>query len=112
MGPARQTEYVDFQVFDDAVDEAEEGFIIVLDADEPTNISQVAFTWGLRTTLVRITDDDRKQYNVTKHLKCYINPYTLPMQHSTLGSLKWYIRMMKNVMKVCSTSHTEQHQAM
>ena len=58
-GPTSQT--VNFTVFDDAVDEAQEGFIIVLDADEPTNSSQVFFTRNLRTTLGRIDDNDRKQ---------------------------------------------------
>ena len=61
-----------FPVLDDAVDEAQEGFIIVLDADEPLTMrSEVAFTRSLRTTLARINDDDRKQYNCTHNdLKC------------------------------------------
>ena len=50
---------VGFPVFDDVVDEDSEGFIIVLDVDrELTNVA-VAFTPNLRTTLGRISDDDR-----------------------------------------------------
>ena len=52
---------VNFPVFDDNVDEAAEGFIIVLDTEEPTKSSQVTFTSGLRTTLGRIYDNNRKQ---------------------------------------------------
>ena len=60
-GPVSQSQTVNFPVFDDAVDEAPEGFIIVLDADEPLTMrSQVAFTRNLRTTLGRINDNDRK----------------------------------------------------
>ena len=60
-GPVSRSQTVNFPVFDDAVHEAPEGFIIVLDADEPLTMrSQVAFTRNLRTTLVRINDDDRK----------------------------------------------------
>ena len=62
QGPVSQSQIVQFPVFDDAVDEAAEGFIIVLDADEPLTMSnQVAFTSNLRTTLGRIIDNDRKQ---------------------------------------------------
>ena len=61
-GPTMQSQTVDFPVFDDTVDEAREGFIIVLDADEPSTMrSDVAFTRRLRTTLAIIDDDDRKQ---------------------------------------------------
>lgn len=62
-GPGGLTsQTVDFPVFDDVVDEAPEGFIIVLDADEPlTPSSQVLFTRNLRTTLGRINDDDHKK---------------------------------------------------
>ena len=61
-GELRRSITVDFPVFDDDVDEAPEGFIIVLDADEPLTMrSEVAFTENLRTTLGRINDDDRKQ---------------------------------------------------
>ena len=71
-GPTMQSINVFFPVFDDAVDEAQEGFIIVLDADEPLTMrSEVAFTRSLRTTLARINDDDRKEYNCTHNdLKC------------------------------------------
>ena len=71
-GPVSQSINVFFPVFDDAVDEAQEGFIIVLDADEPLTMhSEVAFTRNLRTTLARIKDDDRKEYNCTHNdLKC------------------------------------------
>ena len=61
-GPVSQSQTVDFPVFDDAVDEVVEGFIIVLDADEPLTMSnQVAFIRNLRTALGRIIDNDRKQ---------------------------------------------------
>ena len=59
-GPTSQM--VQFPVFDDAVNEAAEGFIIVLDIDEfQTDRSQISFTENLRTTLGRINDNDRKQ---------------------------------------------------
>ena len=62
-GPVSQCQTVKFPVFDDTVDEATEGFIIVLDADEPLTMSnQVAFTRNLRTTLGRINDNDRRQF--------------------------------------------------
>ena len=50
---------VDFPVFNDAVDEAPEGFIIVLDVDRNLTDVAVAFTPNLRTTLGRINDEDR-----------------------------------------------------
>ena len=60
-GEVKRSITVDFPVFDDVVDEASEGFIIVLDADESMTMpDEVAFTNRLRTTLVRIRDDDRK----------------------------------------------------
>ena len=52
-------EYVDFPVFNDAVDEDPEGFIIVLDVDRNLTDVAVAFTRNLRTTLGRINDEDR-----------------------------------------------------
>ena len=52
-------ERVDFPVFDDVVDEDPEGFIIVLDVDRSLTNVNVFFTPNLRTTLGRISDDDR-----------------------------------------------------
>ena len=58
-GPSSQM--VQFPVFDDTVNEYIEGFIIVLDVDEPqTDSSQVSLNPELRTTLGRINDNDRK----------------------------------------------------
>ena len=52
---------VDIPVFDDAVDEPLEGFILVLDVDTSrTKSTQVSFNRILRTTLVKIVDNDRK----------------------------------------------------
>ena len=52
---------VKIPVFDDNTQESTEGFIIVLDADEPlTRSSEVVFTGSLRTALVKIIDNDRK----------------------------------------------------
>ena len=58
-GPTSQM--VQFPVFDDVVSEETEGFIIVLDVDEPqTDRNQVLFNAGMRTTLGKINDNDRK----------------------------------------------------
>ena len=50
---------VDFPVFDDVVDEDPEGFVIVLDVDRNLTNIAVAFTPNRRTTLCKISDDDR-----------------------------------------------------
>ena len=58
VGPGAERR-VDFPVFDDLVDEDPEGFIIVLDVDRNLTDVAVVFTPNLRTTLGRISDDDR-----------------------------------------------------
>ena len=52
---------VSFPIYDDTIDEEQEGFIIVLYHDTNLTSIDVAFTPDLRTTLGRINDDDRKQ---------------------------------------------------
>ena len=52
---------VSFSIYDDTIDEEQEGFIIVLYRDTNLTSIEVAFTPDLRTTLGRINDDDRKQ---------------------------------------------------
>ena len=51
---------VSFPIFDDAIDEEPEGFIIVLYRDDNLTTIDIAFTPNLRTTLGRINDDDRE----------------------------------------------------
>ena len=59
-GPSSQL--VQFPVFDDAIDEESEGFIILLDVDEfQTDRGLVFFAECLRVALGRINDNDRKQ---------------------------------------------------
>ena len=53
---------VSFSVFDDAIDEEPEGFIVVLYPDTNLTSIEVAFTLNLRTTLGRINDNDRKLF--------------------------------------------------
>ena len=55
------SQMVQFPVFDDAIDEEQEGFIILLDVDEShTDHGSVFFTECLRVALVMIFDNDRK----------------------------------------------------
>ena len=53
---------VSFPIFDDAIDEEPEGFIIVLYRDDNLTSIDIAFTPNLRTTLGRINDNDRELY--------------------------------------------------
>ena len=55
---------VSFPIFDDTVNELQEGFIIVLYRDDNLTSIEVAFTPNLRTTLGRINDDDRELYTM------------------------------------------------
>ena len=58
----KASQRVSFPIFDDAIDEEAEGFIIVLYRDDNLTSIDIDFTPNRRTTLGRINDNDRKQY--------------------------------------------------
>ena len=75
------SQMVSFPIFDDAINELPEGFIIVLYRDNQTTID-VAFTPNLRTTLGRINDNDRE---------LCIPPPSLPHSLSLVLSLSFLL---------------------
>ena len=58
--PIEAERSISFSIFDDAIDEEPEGFIIVLYRDANLTSIEIAFTPNLRTTLGRINDNDRE----------------------------------------------------
>ena len=96
-----------FPIYDDAIDEEPEGFIIVLYRDDNLTSIEVAFTPNLRTTLGRINDDDRELYHSTLSSL----PHFLSLSFSQLSSLGLFsmrLPMMRHVMRDYRRSDTVQ----
>ena len=77
--PIETERSISFPIFDDAIDEEREGFIIVLYRDTNLTSIEVAFTPNLRTTLGRINDNDREH---TYQYAWSISYFSLPQLSS------------------------------